>query len=700
MAFWSLKNLTCLRVVHLTVLPVSLLLLFLWCITQLAPPNMLALQQAELEISKPRISFDQAPSMEASGGFESSMHANATGPDNTIKLPLFKVRDAEPGLVKFIYSLTLDEKALGALHIALNTDAATLGNDYGVLFMQVINGGNFYLNGDWVAGLPESTATARRMWYQPFIVPLPSHLLRTDGRPNILTASQTTHEPYILVAQPYFGSMNELNRVYNVALFLGTTLAKAFNVLCLLAGLFLIGIWLASPKETVYALAGGASVLWAVLFTLALLNYTSVQVQPLWRGALYVCESGLVSLMSMFVLSFIGQPLGRRGRRSLLALGSVAPIVYGIGGRATEHYLDLLWTPALMMFYFYASLRLLNYCRKTRYVPAFFLLLQTLLCIVLAFHDYAVMTGLIEKVSQPVAALGWASLLFEPIYLSHMGMPVMLVIMGYILLVQHQKNVADLENSNIYLEASLKQRELELEKSHKERRVVARTEATLVERERIYQDIHDGIGSQLVKAIFSLRNNADGLLAVEHNLQACLQDLRLIINASQEYGTDIQAAVFSFCVTQEIHLEGSGLVINYNVGDETTVYAEPKVNLNVLRVLQESFSNTLKHSGATSIFVEVKVSAPDLILTITDNGRKRSEDELLLQKLTYGNAGNRGITGLALRAAEIGGKYTINITAGGTVVQLTVPLPTDTRTRVIEAGGEKPKASGNGATLA
>ena len=691
---------TYVRAAHISVLPVSLLLLFVWYFTQLAPPNMLALKEAELEILTPRRNVDQAPSLEASGKLELTLHPNATGSDKTIKLPLFKVRDAEPGLVKFVYCLTLDEKTLGALHTALNTDAATLENDYGVLFMQVINGGDFYLNGNWVAGLPESTATARRMWYQPFIVPLPSHLLRTDGRPNVLTASQATHEPYILVAQPYFGSVDELSRVYNVALFFGTTLAKAFNVLCFLAGLFLIGTWLASPKETVYALAGGASVLWAVLFTLALLNYTSVQMQPLWRGALYVCEAGLVSLMSMFVLSFIGQPLGTWGRRALLTLASVAPIVYSIGGRATEHYLDLLWTPALIMFYVYASFCLLNYCRKTRYVPAFLLLLQTMLCIALAFHDYTVMTGLIENVSQPVAALGWTSLLFEHIYLSHMGMPVMLVIMGYILLVQHQKNVADLENSNVYLEASLKQRELELEKSHKERRVVARTEATLVERERIYQDIHDGIGSQLVKAIFSLRNNADGSSAVEHNLQACLQDLRLIINASQEYGTDIQAAVFSFCVTQEIHLEGSGLVINYNVGNETTVYAEPKVNLNVLRVLQESFSNTLKHSGATSIFVEVKVSAADLILTITDNGRKRSEDELRLQKLTYGNAGNRGITGLALRAAEIGGKYTINITACGTVVRLTVPLPTDTRTRVTEAGGEKPKASGNGVTLA
>ena len=684
MVSWSRKPWTWLRAARFAFLPASLLLLISCYFTQLAPPNLLALKQAELEISEPRTGEQQAPSLEASKSLNLPPRPNASGRDQTIQLPLFKVRDAEPGLVKFVYSLTLDDKALGPLHNALNADATALENSYGVLFMQIINGGNFYLNGDWVAGLPESTATERRMWYQPFVVPLPSHLLRTDGQPNVLTASQTTHEPYILVAQPYFGTIDEVNRTYNVALFFGTTLAKAFNVLCLLAGLFLIGAWLASPKETVYALAGGASVMWAVLFTLALLNYTSVELQPLWRGALYVCEGGLVSLMSMFVLSFIGQPLGKWGRRSLLTLASVAPIVYAIGGRATEHYLDLLWTPALVMFYVYASFQLFNYCRKTRYIPAFLLLLQTLLCIALAFHDYAVMTGLIEKASRPAANLGWTSLLFEHIYLSHMGMPVMLIIMGYILLVQHKKNVADLENSSVYLEASLKQRELELEKSHKEHRVAARTEATLRERERIYQDIHDGIGSQLVKAIFSLRNTGAGSSAVEQNLQACLQDLRLIINASQEYTTDVQAAVFSFCVTQELHLAGSGLIINYDVGVEATVYAEPKVNLNVLRVLQESFSNTLKHSGATSIFVEVEINASDLILSITDDGRKHSVGEQRLQQLTYGESGNRGLTGLALRAAEIGGKYTINISSSGTEVRLSIPLPSPTAIKSIE----------------
>lgn len=211
---------------------------------------------------------------------------------------------------------------------------------------------------------------------------------------------------------------------------------------------------------------------------------------------------------------------------------------------------------------------------------------------------------------------GWSGLFFEHIHLRHLAIPPVLLLAGYILLVQHRKNVFELGNSKLFLE----QREIELEQIHHKREVIALSEATLSECERIYQDIHDGIGSQLVKVIFSLRSAGPESAAVVHNLQACLQDLRLVIDAQTEANVDIQTTVFAFCVTQELHLEGSGLAISYYVGLESTAHTDPKVNLNVLRVLQESLNNTIKHSSATFIDVRLKLSEFHQTLTITDNG--------------------------------------------------------------------------------
>ena len=672
MAFWNFSHGSLFRIASFIGIPLA----FAACFMQLERPKLLALTKADAQmVSALTLRDDPSPSTEPGTSANSAWIDKSSPSHRQIQLPFFEVRRHSDGLVKFEYSITLDGEALALLKPPDGKDSAELENKYGLLFMQVLNGGDFYLNGDWVAGLPQSTETERWMWYQPFIMPLPSHLLRTDGTPNVLTVSQTSQEPYISIAQPYFGTLDELRRVYGVTLFFGTTLAKAFNLLCLVAGLFLLGAWIASPKEPVYALAGSASVLWAIFFTLALWTEMSMSWLWMWRWTLYACESGLISLMTLFVLSFIGQPLGKWGRCLLLLMACLAPVVYAIGGRPTEHYLDMLWTPSLLMFYLYASLRLVMYCYKTRHVPACILLFQSALCMALAFHDYAVLTGMIDQLRQSDGQRGWAMLLFEHIYLAHLGMPLLLVVMGYILLIQHQANISALENSHLHLEATLQQRELDLEKIHQQMKVVARSEATLMERERIYQDVHDGIGSQLVKAIFSLRNSGPGLAAVEHNLQACLRDLRLVIDAHQAADSDVQSAVFSFCLTQELHLEGSGLTINYDVGDACTVYAEPRVNLNVLRVLQESLSNTIQHSGASEVLIKVVLDNTNLILSITDNGQNRSASALLQQYTLYGHSGNKGITGLALRAADIGGKYTIDITASGTKVQLSIPLP-------------------------
>ena len=594
-----------------------------------------------------------------------------------IRLPFLKARDQSSHLTQFVYSITLDADTPGVNRALVDADRLKPENAYGILFVQVINGGDFYLNGHWLTGLTQSTQAERWMWRQPFVVPLPSHLLKTDGTPNVLTVSQTTKEPAISISRPYFGTIAELSRVSKVLHFFGTILANAFDALCLIMGLFFIGAWMASPKDYIYAWAGGASILWSVLFMLFRLHDSVAELPGLWRWVVYLCEGGLIFLMSLFVLSFMGQSFRKWPRRAFIGLASIAPIVYALGGTGTERYLDLFWTPALLLFYVYAILRLTGYCWKTRSMLACMLVFQSVFLLTLAFHDYAVQSGLLGKLSNFGLDAGWSRIVFEPIYLAHLGMPFLLMLVGYILLVQHKENVRTLEISSEHLEEKLHQREVELGKLHEQIKITARHEAVMAERERIYQDIHDGIGSQLVKAIFSLRSLDTNTSAVVHNLQACLRDLRLVIDARPESNVDIQTTVFAFCAAQEFHLEGTSLKISYDVGTESTVFADPKVNLNVLRVLQESLNNTIKHSGATLIHIKVESSELQLTLTITDDGHchRRSEPQIMDQLSAYGASGNKGITGLALRATDIGAKYTFNITESGAQVRLSIPIP-------------------------
>jgi signal transduction histidine kinase len=215
------------------------------------------------------------------------------------------------------------------------------------------------------------------------------------------------------------------------------------------------------------------------------------------------------------------------------------------------------------------------------------------------------------------------------------------------------------------------------------------TEAVRKERERIYQDVHDGIGSQLVKAIYCLNRHGQALDAVVHNLQACLDDLRLVINAYHDECTDIQSAVFAFCLAQESHLEGAGLAISYDIGSEATLFSESAVCLNILRALQESIANTIKHSRASEISIQLREEGNELILLIRDNGGPLAPDIRNVQKNLYGVSGRVGLDALARRAETIGARHNVTITETGTEIRFSVPLPvippisTDLRSRTV-----------------
>lgn len=664
-------NYRCPSRITLLIFVAALLMLLLFFSRFIQRPEVEAVTHAVVQTVT--VVDEQSPSIEAGAGLDSMLKGLATPQGQPITMPFLEARGEGGDLVRFVYSVTLDEKTLSASHVALDMDSLKLENKYGLLFIQVINGGDFYLNGHWVAGLARSTQAQRQIWYEPFVVQLPSRLLKTDDTPNVVTVSQTTQEPYISIPRLYFGEVSELRRIYDVAYFLSSTSADAAKSLSLIAGMFLLGMWIASPKERLYGFAGGVNILWAFTFMLFQLQQSSSEMQGFWHLAARACAGGLLYLHIVFILLFVGQPIHKKAHISLICLAIMPAVTYAIAGSATERYIDLLWWPAIILIHTYATLLLVGHWRKTHRALAGVFSLQSIFFVVLICYDQLVQLRLIDELSDLGMEVGWSGLLFENIHLLHLGMPAFLIVVGFMLVVKQRGNVTELENC--YLLAQ--KREGELVEIHSERELVSISQTKMLERERIYQDIHDGIGSQLVMAIFSLRSSGGDSSAVIENLQACLRDLRLIIDAEPESDVDIQTTVFAFCVTQEVQLEGSDLELRYHVGFESTVYADPKVTLNVLRVLQESLSNTLKHSGATFVDIQLAISESHLNLTITDNGHGhcRPAHQILEQQTAYGVSGNRGLTGLALRAEDIGAAYTIDITESGTRVLLSIPLP-------------------------
>lgn len=86
------------------------------------------------------------------------------------------------------------------------------------------------------------------------------------------------------------------------------------------------------------------------------------------------------------------------------------------------------------------------------------------------------------------------------------------------------------------------------------------------------------------------------------------------------------------------------------------------------RIFQETLTNIIRHAAATAVEVVLRETGQDLVLTVRDNGRGISEEEIA-------NMRSLGLVGMRERATLIGGELTLQGAPGqGTTVTLRVPL--------------------------
>jgi signal transduction histidine kinase len=94
---------------------------------------------------------------------------------------------------------------------------------------------------------------------------------------------------------------------------------------------------------------------------------------------------------------------------------------------------------------------------------------------------------------------------------------------------------------------------------------------------------------------------------------------------------------------------------------------EARMQVEVVRILQEALTNVRKHADATVVRVNAEVSDGSLRITIIDNGRGFRPEETSGEGL--------GVQGMKERARLLGGDLFVSSEpSGGTQVQLEVPL--------------------------
>ena len=212
--------------------------------------------------------------------------------------------------------------------------------------------------------------------------------------------------------------------------------------------------------------------------------------------------------------------------------------------------------------------------------------------------------------------------------------------------------------------------------------------AALRERERLAADLHDTIEQSLTGVALQLdaaqrapdRERAARNLGIANqmltrsredvrrsvwNLRAQALDGRLLRAAVREIGESL--------------LSGTGLVLEVG-GDGVEEPLPDFIAGNLLMLAKEGVTNALKHSGGTRLFIAIDYAVDTVSLTLRDNGRGLSPDEL-----PGPHQGHFGLAGMRERVARLAGHMELRSEAGGGVeIRLTVPRPTvaPERTRI------------------
>ena len=103
--------------------------------------------------------------------------------------------------------------------------------------------------------------------------------------------------------------------------------------------------------------------------------------------------------------------------------------------------------------------------------------------------------------------------------------------------------------------------------------------ASAQERQRIMQDMHDGLGSQLLSSLMLVERGAMSNEQVAQILRESIDDMRLAIDALAAEDSDLLAALGNMRFRMEPRLKGAGMDLQWDVAISARSRLDPKAVL-------------------------------------------------------------------------------------------------------------------------
>ncbi len=484
----------------------------------------------------------------------------------------------------------------------------------------------------------------------PLLVVTPVRLLRSgENVIEIRVAAQRGHKGGL--SRVWFGPESEIKLLYGERMMWLSTGSLLVASACLVLGLLALSVaWRLGDR--IYAWFGVATLLWSLRMVNVLIAEPPVSL--IWWDALINAAYGwYIALICLFTLDVL-ELRASLVRRALGLFAIVTPFLALYSSLQGAPRVWTAWSAVMLIVAGTIGVQVIaNTLRRPR-TEGVLLSLSALLGVSTGARDY-----LLYRSS--AAAYGSFSVT------RYVALAFMLA-MAWILIDRFARAMRAEADANRTLTRRVEEKERELASNYERLRGLERERATVDERQRIMQDMHDGLGSQLLSSLALVERGALDQRGMAQVLRESIDDMRLAIDTLAPGREGLLEALGNLRYRLEPRFRAAGTELRFRQHDlPDRIDVPPNAALQILRVLQEALTNALKHAHPKTVEVEIMLE-PDpqrFVLVVSDDGPG-------FDPRAPGRG--RGLSGMRRRAQGIGASLEVESGRLGTHVTLSYPM--------------------------
>lgn len=501
-----------------------------------------------------------------------------------------------------------------------------------------------------------------RSWNSPLVLSLPGHAVNYSAANQLYFRISGN-----ILSSPGLGaiSVGDMQKViaqYHDAVWNQRTVFYLSIILSSVIGMVCCFIWLFRRQEAAYGWCALATVFWVCFASTLVMTETAPFADTTSFTQFNIAFFTVyVSCFCIFSWRFLDRTFPR-SEKTLFTYTFVL--------------LASIWltpvddVPATLLGVLFASFLLFSLnsvlvsflCFRTRKHELWLLGMTLIGCLVLSIISLLSLFHVFENISN---VLPYTALLFA-------------IFLSVILAMRLSKSTHRIEHFNEELSQKILEAEEKLESTLNDRHTLTVKKHQLDERLNLAHELHDGLGSSLVRAMTQI-SYAKQTLGNKHTLSVLSlirNDLRQIIDSFSESQIDIpDNPVYWLAPLRNRFVQifdDMNIHLQWEVAHEWMTPPSAMQCLTLYRVAEESLTNVIKHSQASQVKFRCFVNADHVELQIIDNG-------IGFNIVDIGRSGiGVGMNSMQTRVERLSGILEIQSKAGETSIVVRVPYERST----------------------